>query len=157
MYLVSGQLAEILKSLGRQVYEVSVLFFFCVFWYYNFFNKRNQLLVFLLLLPKMKSHFIKTKTCNSRQCHPFLPYRQFRCGQWHIFRTESLGSHDQPGIWADSPSKFRPQPASGVLPVSLRQRLWPLAKVYVPELLHCQWHVSMRLSKVTRKLLEETK
>lgn len=60
MYLVSGQLAEILKSLGRQVYEVSVLFFFCVFWYYNFFNKMNQLLVFLLLLPKMKSHFIKT-------------------------------------------------------------------------------------------------
>lgn len=37
MYLVSGQLAEILKSLGRQVHEVSVLFFFCVFWYYNFF------------------------------------------------------------------------------------------------------------------------
>lgn len=66
MYLVSGQLAEILKSLGRQVYEVSVLFFFCVFWYYNFFNKMNQLLVFLLLLPKMKSHFIKTSTCNSR-------------------------------------------------------------------------------------------
>ena len=26
----------------------------------------NQLLVFLLLLPKMKSHFIKTSTCNSR-------------------------------------------------------------------------------------------
>jgi len=60
MYLTSGQLAEILKSLGGKVYEVGMLFFFCIFWYYNFFNKRNQLLGFLL--PKMKSPFIKTST-----------------------------------------------------------------------------------------------
>ena len=155
MYLISGQLAEILKSLGGQVYEVGMLFFFCVFWYYNVFNKRNQLLGFLL--PKMKSPFIKTSMYSSRQHHPFLPCWQFRCGQWHIFRAESLGSHDQPGIWPESPSKLCPQSASGVLPVPLRQRLWPLAKVHVPELLHCQWHVSMRLSKGTTKLLEETK
>lgn len=65
MYLTSGQLAEILKSLGGKVYEVGMLFFFCIFWYYNFFNKRNQLLGFLL--PKMKSPFIKTSTKKKKK------------------------------------------------------------------------------------------
>lgn len=67
MYLISGQLAEILKSLGGKVYEVGMLFFFCIFWYYNFFNKRNQLLGFLL--PKMKSPFIKTSTKKKKIKH----------------------------------------------------------------------------------------
>lgn len=37
IYFVFGQLTEVLKGVGRQVYEVSVFFFFCVFWYYHFF------------------------------------------------------------------------------------------------------------------------
>lgn len=88
----------------------------------------------------------------------FLPLRlQFWCGQWHVCGTESPGSHDQPGIWANSPSKLRPQSASGVLPVSIRQRLWPVSKVYVPELLHCQWYVSIRVSKEKRACSQKIK
>lgn len=133
----------------------------------------SQCIFFLPLCFLMLSFLTVGISCECSHCHflnqnlPLPPYQhasvhgsviplllsQFWCGQWHICGTESLGSHDQPGIWANSPSKLRPQSTSGVLSVSIRQRLWPVSKVYVPELLHCQWYVSIMMNKGQRELL----
>lgn len=36
-------------------------------------------------------------------------FLQFRCRQWYIIGTKSLGSHDEPWIRANSSGKFCPQ------------------------------------------------
>lgn len=39
----------------------------------------------------------------------FLLFFQFRCRQWYIIRTKSLGPHDKPWLRANSSGKFCPQ------------------------------------------------
>lgn len=75
--------------------------------------------------------------------HRVLVCWQFRRGEWPLFQLQPPGPPGVPRLWP-GPAHQLPgsQPAARVLPLPLRQRLWPVPQIYVTELLHRLWTVS---------------